>query len=105
MSINDYVGLKNSYENALRFIPKFTNQKIMNYSESVVSNLNIYDIARIDYRVTKSGEIYFLEVNTVPAIHKRTQAGAVCKILNISFEKFLDLYVTSVEKRLHKRGK
>ena len=103
MSINDYVELKNSYENALRCISDLTNKKIMRYSESIASNLNIYDIARIDYRVTKLGEIYFLEVNTVPAIHKRTQAGAVCKILDISFEEFLDIYVTSVKKRLHKK--
>lgn len=103
MSIDDYIGLKNSYENALYCISDSTNKKILDYTQSIVSHLNVYDIARIDYRVTKSGEIFFLEVNTVPAIHKRTQAGAVCKILDISFEQFLDVYVTSVDKRLHKK--
>lgn len=105
MSINDYVAENNSYEDASRFISDFTNKKIMNYSQLIVSKLNVYDIARIDYRVTKTGEIYFLEVNTVPAIHKRTQAGAVCKILDITFEKFLDIYISSVEDRLHKKDK
>lgn len=102
MSINDYIAERNSYEDALKFISDYTNKKIMNYSQSIVSKLDIYDIARIDYRVTKTGEIYFLEVNTVPAIHRRTQAGSVCKILNITFEHFLDLYVSSVKKRLQK---
>lgn len=100
MSINDYLNLKNSYENAINYIPESTNKFIMSYSESIISHLNVYDIARIDYKVTASGEIYFLEVNTVPAIHKRTQAGAVCKIQDISFEKFLDLFINSVIKRL-----
>lgn len=102
MSINDYACHKNSYDNALKCIPDSTNRQIMNYSEFIVSNLDIYDIARIDYRITTSGEIYFLEVNTVPAIHKRTQVGAVCRVLNISFEEFLDAYVTSVINRLRK---
>lgn len=102
MSINDYINLKNSYENAVSCISEATNKKILNYTQTIVSKLDVYDIARIDYRVTKSEQIYFLEVNTVPAIHKRTQAGAVCKILNMPFEKFLNIYVTSVYKRLHK---
>lgn len=100
MSINDYINLKNSYEDARYYISEFTNKHIMDYSESICSRLNVYDIARIDYKVTTTGEIYFLEVNTVPAIHKRTQAGAVCKIQDISFEKFLDLFINSAIKRL-----
>lgn len=102
MSINDYINLKNSYENAISYISNLTNKKILDYTQTIVSHLNVYDIARIDYRVTKSGQIYFLEVNTVPAIHKRTQAGAVCKILDIPFERFLDIFITSVNERLSK---
>lgn len=101
MSVNDYIELKNSYENAAHYISDLTNKKIMNYSQSIVSQLNIYDIARIDYKVTHDGEIYFLEVNTVPAIHKRTQAGAVCKTLHISFEEFLDIFIKCTANRLN----
>lgn len=101
MSIDDYVNLNNSYENAVYYISNETNILIMRYSESIVTRLNVFDIARIDYKVTTSGEIYFLEVNTVPAIHKRTQAGAVCKILGISFDRFLDRFIISVANRLN----
>ena len=101
MSIDDYVNLNNSYENAVYYISNETNTLIMRYSESIVTRLNVFDIARIDYKVTTSGEIYFLEVNTVPAIHKRTQAGAVCKILGISFDRFLDRFIISVANRLN----
>ena len=100
MSISDYVNLNNSYEDAKNYISNKANKKIMEYTETIVAKLNIFDIARIDYRVTGSGEIYFLEVNTVPAIHKRTQAGAVCKTIGISFEEFLDIFIESVDKRL-----
>ena len=57
MSINDYIDLKNSYENALSYISNQTNKKILDYSQAIASHLNVYDIARIDYRVTKSGQI------------------------------------------------
>lgn len=100
MSIDDYLNKKNSYENAIDHISDLTNNMIRSYSESIVTQLNVFDIARIDYKVTTSGEIYFLEVNTVPAIHKRTQAGAVCKILDISFDRFLDKFITAVANRL-----
>lgn len=100
MSISDYVRLNNSYEDAKNYIQNNINKMIMEYSETIVTQLNVFDIARIDYRVTSSGEIYFLEINTVPAIHKRTQAGAVCKAIGISFEKFLDIFIESVNKRL-----
>lgn len=100
MSINDYVNLNNSYEDAKNYISDNVNTMIMKYSEAIVTQLNVFDIARIDYRVTNSGKIYFLEINTVPAIHKRTQAGAVCRTTAISFEKFLDIFITSVNKRL-----
>lgn len=101
MSIDDYLKLNNSYENATYYISNETNTLIKRYSESIVTHLNVFDIARIDYKVTTSGEIYFLEVNTVPAIHKRTQAGAVCKILDISFDRFLDKFIISVANRLN----
>ncbi len=100
MSSNDYLRFKNSYKKTLGYLDKETDSKIKAYTETIVSTLKIYDISRIDYRVTTSGDIRFLEINTVPAIHQRTQAGCLCRENDISFEHFLGLYVKAVTNRL-----
>ncbi len=48
-------------------IPPEVRQMAIDYSKRVVKALNIRDAARIDYRLTPSGELSFIEVNALPS--------------------------------------
>ena len=63
---------------------------------------NILDFCRIDYRVTKNGEIYFLEINTVPAISSQSQVGIICKNLHISFDDFINMLISTITERFNR---
>lgn len=100
MSCNDYIHRDNWYSNPNKYIPVKCVESIRKNSLLIAENLKVYDIARIDYRVTEDGEVYFLEINTVPAIHKKSQAGAICDILGISFSEFVNNWISCVYQRI-----
>lgn len=103
MSFEDYLHRDNWYIAPDKYLSEDCINNIKNNSIQVVEQLETYDIARIDYRVTANNEIYFLEINTVPAIHKKSQAGAICEKLGISLSDFVDYWVKSVSFRLLKK--
>ncbi|HCM40208.1 MAG: D-alanine--D-alanine ligase [Bdellovibrionales bacterium GWC1_52_8] len=41
---------------------------LVKYSQAVFKCLNVVDLARIDYRITPDGKIYFLEINALPSL-------------------------------------
>lgn len=82
-------------------LPQNVIRKIKETSVAIKNLFNINDFCRIDYRITKNYEIYFLEINTVPAISMQSQVGNICEILNISFEEFMDMIITSVTNRFN----
>lgn len=45
-------------------------RRIQTVAERIVSSIDIYNMARIDFRVTESSEIWFLECNYIPGIAK-----------------------------------
>lgn len=100
MSCNDYIHRDNAYSSPNKYIPLKCVESIRKNSLLIVENLKAYDIARIDYRVSEDGKIYFLEINTVPAIHKKSQAGAICDILGIPFSEFVNRWVSCVFERI-----
>lgn len=100
MSYRNYIRRDNWYTSPASYISKECIERIKRESIIIAEKLETFDIARIDYRVTKENEIYFLEINTVPAIHKKSQAGAVCELMGISFEDFIDAWVSSVTQRI-----
>lgn len=57
------------------------------------------DRARIDYRITDKGDIYFLEINADPSISPVADAGAIGKYRNIGFEGIVSAYIQAVVKR------
>ncbi len=100
MSYMDYIHRDNWYIAPDKYISKECIENIKNTSILITEQLSTYDIARIDYRVTENNDIFFLEINTVPAVHKKSQAGAICKKLGISFDKFVDYWISAVTLRL-----
>lgn len=63
--------------------------------------LGVHDILRIDYRLTKSNELYFLEINSVPRVSSTSELGFLCQKRNISYSEILDGYIKSILKRLN----
>lgn len=100
MSYIDYIHRDNWYATPDEYISKTCIENIKNKSILITEQLETYDIARIDYRVTEENQIYFLEINTVPALHKKSQAGAICQHLGISFDEFISYWVTTVSQRI-----
>ncbi len=100
MSYMDYINRDNWYTTPNGSLTQTCIESIKNTSIIIAEYLKTYDIARIDYRVTKDNEIYFLEINTVPAIHKKSQAGAICEHLGISFDDFVDYLIKTVCSRI-----
>lgn len=82
-------------------LPQTTENRIKEISIKIKNLFNINDFCRIDYRVTRDQQVYFLEINTVPAISKNSQVGVICKKLNISFDEFINLIIMVVSKRFN----
>lgn len=91
-----------TYENTLAkyHLPQKVIENIAKTSQAIFRGLGMRDVARIDYRVTETGEVYFLEVNTVPRISASTHAGLICREYGISYEQFVSSYLSVIEKRL-----
>ncbi len=100
MSYTDYIHRNNWYITPKGFIPEKCIEDLKRISILIAEHLETYDIARIDYRITKDNCIYFLEINTVPAIHQKSQAGAICEHLGITFNEFVNCWVTTVSHRI-----
>lgn len=82
-------------------LTKLTENKVKQISINIKNELNINDFCRIDYRVTTDNKIYFLEINTVPAINMNSQVGVICNNLGISFDEFIDKIVKTITERLN----
>ncbi|MEQ9363157.1 MAG: ATP-grasp domain-containing protein [Leptospirales bacterium] len=70
--IYDY-DLKNTYADAVSVqvpadITPEVRAKLMLHSRAVFRTLGMRDVARIDFRVTDAGEVYFIEVNALPSL-------------------------------------
>ena len=85
---------------ASSILPKHVEREVKDTSVKIKNNLHIFDMCRIDYRIDKDFNIFFLEINTVPAICMESQVGIICKHLNIGFEQFLDKLIVTITKRL-----
>ncbi len=72
---------------------------LKNLSVEIFNGLNARDIARIDYRITQSGEIYFLEINSCPILSKESDVKTVCEISKLSYDDFIEMYINTAYKR------
>ena len=79
--------------------------KIRNESIRIFEHIGAQDIARIDYRVTTAGKIYFLEINSVPRVSSTSECAIICKKNNILFQDVLSEYVDTIIKRISNHEK
>lgn len=84
---------------AYKFLDKKICAKIKEISLEIFEHIGAQDIARIDYRVTEKGEIYFLEINSVPRISSTSECAIICSEHNIPFKKVLMEYIDTINNR------
>lgn len=73
--------------------------RLQNLSVEIFNGLNARDIARIDYRITESGQIYFLEINSCPILSKESDVKIVCEVSKLSYSDFIELYIKTAYMR------
>lgn len=49
-------------------VPADVAERVRQHAQQVVRVLGIADVARVDFRVTDDGEVYFIEVNALPSL-------------------------------------
>lgn len=79
--------------------------KIKHISENIFEHFGARDVARIDYRVTVGGEIYFLEINSVPRISSTSECAIICQENGINFKTLLLEYIDVINKRIFNHEK
>lgn len=90
---------------ATDFIDAKICEQIKQTSQQIFEHMGARDIARIDYRVTEKGEIYFLEINSVPRVSSTSECAIICEKHKLSFKDVLLEYVSTIDKRISNRAK
>ncbi len=85
---------------------------VVDFTKKVVRELNIRDAARIDYRITEDGEIYFIEINALPSFEPGASIYCSSALLGLdTVDKVMGAIVESAAERyglaypLVKRGR
>ena len=84
---------------AYKFIDSDLCSKIQQTSCRIFEHIGARDIARIDYRITATGEIYFLEINSVPRVSSTSECAIICQSNKITFNEIILEYVDAIIKR------
>lgn len=74
--------------------------QIKRTSESVFTYLGMRDFTRIDYRLTKEGKLYFIELNGNPVISQTSEMGTLCKSRNIPFRDIYEHIISAATYRI-----
>ncbi len=70
----------------------------------VVEGLGIFDMARADFRVTSSGEVYFIEVNALPSLQKDAGLFSAANVAGKNYSETLGAIINSATQRQHIAG-
>ncbi len=73
--------------------------KILEATKKIVTSLGIRDLARLDYRVDKDGNIYFLEVNALPSLQDGAGLYASASAIGLKPVDVIRLVVEGVVER------
>lgn len=108
---NEVLGLREKSQKlrkqypANKYISAELCSKIKETSLRIFEHFGARDIARIDYRVTVTGEIYFLEMNSVPRVSSTSECAIICQEHNILFDNILIEYIDTIIKRISSHEK
>lgn len=98
--INEKSGGKRNQITPENILPPEIIIKIKNTSESIFTHLGMHDFTRIDYRLTKTGELYFIELNGNPVISQTSEMGTLCNLKGIPFRNIYELIISAATYRI-----
>lgn len=80
---------------AENILPKPIVKKVQDISEKIFNLLGVKDFARVDFRVDKNYNIYFIEINTIPVISSTSEIGLLCKLKQITPESLINNIIST----------
>lgn len=69
---------------------------------TIFEALEMYDYARVDFRLKKDGSLFFIEINGNPAISKTSEIGLISEKFNMSFGKIVEYVVHTATERINR---
>ncbi|MGE0615414.1 MAG: ATP-grasp domain-containing protein [Bacteriovoracia bacterium] len=81
-SLSDHVHLKVPAE-----VNSDVGARLQKMSQVIFKTLGVHDAARIDFRVTPNGEIYFIEINALPSLEPGAGIYQAAKLAGLSETK------------------
>ncbi|WP_459774650.1 D-alanine--D-alanine ligase family protein [Aquifex pyrophilus] len=69
-------------------------EKLHEISKKIYKVLSLKDFARIDFRLSEDGEIYFLEVNTIPGMTELSLLPMSAKAKGIDFRELINIIIS-----------
>lgn len=66
-------------------------EELQDLALKVFEVLELKDLARIDFRVSKEGKAYFLEANTIPGMTELSLFPMACQKAGIGFERMVEM--------------
>ncbi len=102
IEMSDHSQKRTTYVMAENILSSSVIEKIKKTTIIAASALNVRDIVRIDYRITKDNRIFFLEANTVPRVSDSSELGFICKSTHLSYPTVLSQYVDSIITRINR---
>ncbi len=72
----------------------FLAKKLQNLTLKIADILDLKDFSRIDFRVDREGEYYFLEINTIPGMTELSLLPMACKEKGIDFKELINIIIS-----------
>jgi len=69
-------------------------EKLKEKTEKICKYLSLKDFGRVDYRISEEGEIFFLEVNTIPGLTELSLLPMAAKALGIDFKELVNIIIS-----------
>ena len=98
--LNTEMKLLGDYNNIILELPHETEDAFRHISTKLFFEIGCHDFARFDYRLTQSGDIYFIEVNPLPSLFVGGSFDIVGKQHGYTFAETIGLIVQTACKRL-----
>ena len=78
-------------------IPPKTQKLILQQAEKIHASLGCRGVSRSDFRLSKSGKPYFLEINTNPGMTKLSLVPDMAKAKGISYEQVVEILLQGAQ--------
>jgi len=82
-------------------ISRSTEDIMVNITEKVVSVLGVRDLARLDFRLSKEGRPYFIEINPLPGLARDySDFPNICKAGGLHYDEMIAGIVDNAKERM-----